>query len=42
MVNFAKVFKDPKEIIDTLMSSQPFCEFEGLKEKLYNHYEIKK
>lgn len=42
MVNFAKVFKDPKEIIDALMTSQPFCEFEGLKEKLYKHYEIKK
>jgi hypothetical protein len=24
------------------MTSQPFCEFEGLKEKLYKHYEIKK
>ena len=42
MVNFAKVFKDPKEIIDTLMDSQPFCEIEGLKDKLYKHYEIKK
>ncbi|MDT3356141.1 MAG: ATP-binding protein [Bacteroidota bacterium] len=42
MVNFAKVFKDPMEIIDALMTSQPFCEFEGLKEKLYKHYEIKK
>ena len=37
-----EAFKEPKEIIDALMTSQPFCEFEGLKEKLYKHYEIKK
>ena len=42
MVNFAKQFKEPKEIIDTLFSSEPFCNFESIKEKLYKHYEIEK
>ena len=42
MVNFAKKFKEPKDIIDALLTSEPFCNFEKLKEKLYNHYEIKK
>ena len=42
MVNFAKVFKEPREIIDTLMTSEPFCNFEGLRDKLYKHYDIEK
>lgn len=42
MVNFAKQFKEPKEIIDTLFSSEPFCNFESIKDKLYQHYDIKK
>lgn len=42
MVNFAKQFKEPKEIIDTLFTSEPFCNFESIKEKLYKHYEIEK
>lgn len=42
MVNFARKFKEPKDIIDALLTSEPFCNFEKLKEKLYNHYEIKK
>ena len=42
MINFAKQFKEPKDIIETLLTSEPFCNFENLKEKLYKHYEIKK
>ena len=42
MVNFAKPFKEPKDIIDALLTSEPFCNFEKLNEKLYKHYEIKK
>ena len=42
MVNFAKQFKEPKEIIDTLFSSEPFCNYENIKDKLYQHYEIEK
>jgi hypothetical protein len=42
MVNFARQFKEPKEIIDTLFSSEPFCNYENIKDKLYQHYEIEK
>lgn len=42
IVNFGKQFKEPKDIIDSLLTSEPFCNFEILKEKLYKHYEIKK
>ena len=42
MVNFARKFKEPKEIIDALLTSEPFCNFASLKEKLYKQFEIKK
>lgn len=42
MVNYAKQFKEPKEIIEALLTSEPFCNFIKLREKLYNHYGIKK
>ena len=42
MVNFARKFKEPKEIIDALLTSEPFCNFANLKEMLYKQFEIKK
>lgn len=40
MVDFAKDFKAPKEIIDTLFNSEPFCNHMELKERLYKHYSL--
>lgn len=40
MIDFAKAFKAPKEIIDTLFNSEPFCNHIDLKEKLYQHYSL--
>lgn len=40
MVDFAKDFKAPKEIIDTLFNSEPFCNHMELKERLFKHYSL--
>ena len=40
MVDFAKDFKAPKDIIDTLFNSEPFCNHLELKERLYKHYSL--
>lgn len=40
MVDFTKEFSNPKDVIEKLFNSEPFCDHRELKERLYKHYNI--